>query len=106
MHTNTSVQINARGERPITTLFPLGCTTATPRALALLRAHGTNPAALLDRHAAGDWGEIAPEDRGLNERAVRDGDRVLSIYHVGTGRVCVITEADRSATTLLLPEDY
>jgi len=90
----------------MTTLFPLGYTTATPHALDLLHAHSTSPATLLNRHAAGDWGQIDPEDRGLNERALLDGDRVLSVYQVGTACVWVITEADRSATTLLLPEDY
>jgi len=90
----------------MTTLFPLGYTTATPRALALLHDTGMSPATLLDRHAMGDWGQIDPEDCGLIERALRDGDRVFSVYDIGLGRVWVITEADRSSTTLLLPEDY
>ncbi len=90
----------------MTTLFPLGYTTATPRALALLHDTGMSLATLLDRHAIGDWGQIDPEDRGLNERALCDGDRVFSVYDIGPGRVWVITEADRSSTTLLLPEDY
>jgi hypothetical protein len=61
----------------------------------------------LGRHARCDWGELDDEDKGLNDRAVEDGDRLLSAYcdrnHV---KFWIITEADRSVTTVLLPEDY
>jgi hypothetical protein len=61
----------------------------------------------LARHAAGDWGEVWEEDRHLNEAALIDGERLLSIYAAEDGtRFWIITEADRSATTVLLPDEY
>ncbi len=89
-------------------LFPLGRIVATPGALSLLAATATNPAELLDRHAAGDWDEISPEDARENERSLKYGFRIVSSYSVGgTGkRVWIITEADRSSTCLLLPTEY
>jgi hypothetical protein len=74
--------------------------------LNLLRKSGGHPFDYLARHATGDWGELCTFDRGQNEIALRDGYRVLSSYPVGRERVWVITEADRSVTTILLPEDY
>ncbi|HET8629969.1 MAG TPA: hypothetical protein VFL91_21320 [Thermomicrobiales bacterium] len=90
----------------MTAKFPLGQTVATPGALAALAAANLPAFALLARHAAGDWGEVDDFDREQNERALRDGDRLLSAYTVGGERVWVITEWNRSATTLLLPEEY
>lgn len=88
-------------------LFGLGVLCATVGALDACAAALTAPDALVARHWAGDWGEISPEDRGLNEDALRDGARLLSVYHLqGGGRVWIITEADRHATTLLLPQEY
>jgi hypothetical protein len=58
------------------------------------------------RHAGGDWGDISPDDAAENELSVREGFRLLSAYGRGDRRFWVITEADRSATTVLLPEDY
>ncbi len=63
-------------------------------------------AGLLERHRRGDWGELDESDRCANDRALVHGGRVLSSYLVSDLRVWCITEADRSATTLLLPEDY
>jgi len=61
----------------------------------------------LRRHARGDWGELDAEDIAANDRAVKDGDRLLSSYRSEAGtKFWVITEADRSATTVLLPEEY
>jgi len=61
--------------------------------------------ALLARHITGDWAEMCKEDQRANRRAVEEGSRVFSAYRLATGaKVWVITEADRSATTLLLPE--
>lgn len=60
----------------------------------------------LHRHCTGDWGEIDDEDRATNDRAVRDGDRVLSAYTVAGHRIWIITEADRSVTTVLFPDEY
>ena len=65
-------------------LFPLGQTVATPGALEVMARLGINPADLIARHVTGDWGDIDPEDRGLNERALVDGSRIFSVY--GTQR--------------------
>jgi len=65
-----------------------------------------HPRTFLRRHAAGDWGDICGADRRENELSLEHGWRVLSSYTVGDTRIWVITEADRSATTILLPEEY
>jgi hypothetical protein len=91
-------------------LFPLGQVVATPGALAVMVRSNVRAADLLRRHVTGDWGDIDPGDVGLNEMALRDGDRLLSVYggeaEDRDDRLWVITEADRSATTILRPEDY
>lgn len=87
--------------------FPLGQTVATPGALEALAQAGQDPAALLARHQAGDWGDLDEEDKRENELSLTQDFRLLSAYHLTTGvKVWVITEADRSATTLLLPSEY
>ena len=86
--------------------LPLGSVVATPGALKLLSEIGEDPFDFLARHAAGDWGELCAFDRRQNEIALRDGYRVLSSYDVPQGRVWIITEADRSVTTILLPTEY
>ena len=88
-------------------LFPLGRLVATPGALALLRSAGEDLLpTLLERHRSGDWGDVPPEDARENEFSVRYGFRIVSSYRVDEERLWVITEADRSATTLLLPSEY
>ena len=80
---------------------------ATPGALKALMAAGQTPLELLQRHIAGDWGDLRREDKAENELSLKEGFRILSAYKLKTGvKVWVITEADRSATTLLLPEEY
>jgi len=87
--------------------FPLGHIVATPGALRALEAAGQQPAKFLDRHVSGDWGELDEEDKRENEFSVRNGLRILSAYTTHAGeKIWIITEADRSATTLLLPEEY
>ncbi len=86
--------------------LPLGKVVATPGALRLLSEVGEDPFDYLARHATGDWGELCAFDRRQNHIALREGLRVLSSYNISAGRVWIITEADRSATTLLLPEEY
>jgi hypothetical protein len=87
--------------------FPLGQLVATPGALAALVASGQAPAEFLARHQAGDWGDLCPEDRRANEQALRQGARLLSAYHTAKGvKLWIITEADRSSTCILLPEEY
>jgi len=90
-----------------TETLPLGRVVATPAALDALSATDTHPFALLRRHVTGDWGDLTPEDVEANRMALATGARVLSAYTLPDGtRVWVITEADRTATTILLPEDY
>ncbi len=87
-------------------LFPLGRVVATPAALEALARAGQNPNELLDRHQGGDWGEVPSADAKENDLSVRAGYRIVSSYPVGAGQVWLITEADRSSTCILLPEDY
>ena len=90
----------------MTAPLPLGRIVATPGALQLFRQTAGNPFDYLSRHAPGDWGDLCAFDRRQNEIALRDGCRVFSAYETTAGRVWIITEADRSVTTLLLPEEY
>lgn len=88
-------------------LFPMGQIVATPGALNLLGRHGMSPMLLLCRHVRGDWGDLDREDADANHAAVSGNDRILSSYLIdGDGRVWIITEWDRSVTTLLLPCEY
>jgi len=92
---------------PIPGLFGLGLVCATVGALDACAAALTAPPPLFARHWTGDWGDISAEDHGLNEDAIRAGARILSVYHLQAGgRVWIITEADRHATTLLTPDAY
>lgn len=86
--------------------FELGRIVATPGAIELLGATGTDALALLQRHVSGDWGEVCKEDARENERSVRHGWRILSSYPVDAEKVWILTEADRSSTCLLLPSEY
>jgi hypothetical protein len=88
-------------------LFSLGRVVATPALLALLAGAGDNPAELLARHQCSDWGVVPPADAKENEFSVRHGFWISSSYAVGRAgeRVWIITEADRSSTCILLPED-
>ena len=90
----------------MTAPLPLGKVVATPGALNLLRKSGEHPFDYLARHATGDWGALCAFDRRQNEIALIDGYRIFSSYEVPAGRVWIITEADRSVTTILLPEEY
>jgi hypothetical protein len=87
--------------------FPLGQIVATPGALEALNRTGDMPAAFLRRHVSGDWGELDTHDRRENDLSVASGFRILSAYQLTDGtRIWVITEADRSSTCILLPEEY
>ena len=89
-------------------LFPLGQVVATPGALAALEKAGQHPQDFLARHVHGDWGDLCDEDRDENRLGLEQGLRLLSSYRTGAAdtKVWVITEADRSITTILLPEEY
>ena len=88
-------------------LFDLGQLVATPGALAALENTGQNAMEFLSRHVTGDWGEIPEEDKQENQFSMEKGFRLLSSYRTAAGdRLWVITEANRSHTTLLLPDEY
>ncbi len=85
--------------------FDLGRLVATPGALQALPPDEMQAA--IRRHVAGDWGSLDKHDMQMNEAALRVGGRLFSVYESRAGvRFYVITEADRSATTVLLPEEY
>jgi hypothetical protein len=106
--------------------FSLGQVVATPGALALIERTSTNPVMLLNRHVHGDWGDACAEDRALNDRALQDGSRLMSVYRLVNPQTLaatplkkrselptlwIITEAvghdgKRASTCILLPEDY
>lgn len=88
-------------------LLNLGRTVATPGALAALEEAHESGAWYLHRHQCADWGDLSPDDWTANDAALREGSRVLSAYQLGTGeKLWIITEWNRSVTTLLLPDDY
>lgn len=88
-------------------LFALGHLVATPYALRVLEALGMTPLPLLTRHIQGDWGDLDPADVQVNQEALQDGSRLFSSYTLRHDiKVWVITEADRSVTTVLMPDDY
>ncbi len=86
--------------------LPLGTVVATPGALKLLLKAGENPFCYLARHSSGDWGDLDPHDRKENKLSLKHGWRIVSSYPVGEKAIWIITEADRSVTTILLPEEY
>lgn len=89
------------------TKFPLGQVVATPAALDALRDSGQGAHEFLVRHNNGDWGECDKEDAEANEQALKDGGRIFSVYHTRKKvKIWIITEADRSSTCVLLPDDY
>lgn len=87
------------------TKFPLGQTVITPSARDTLNPEDVVSA--IARHASGDWGEVDEHDRRENDYSLTQSLRLLSVYHDRNNvKFWIITEADRSATTILLPEDY
>ena len=87
--------------------FSLGQVVTTPGAINAFSKTGEEPFSFVYRHVAGDWGDLDQEDRMENERSVRQGFRILSSYRLSDGtKIYIITEADRSSTCILLPEEY
>jgi len=87
--------------------FSHGQVVSTPAALATIEQSGQTPAFFLDRHVKGDWGDVDGHDRMANDAALVEGERILSAYKTLLGvRIWIITEADRSSTTILLPTEY
>jgi hypothetical protein len=88
-------------------LFELGRVVATPGALEVLGESGENPHVYLGRHVTGDWGELPHEDKAANTLALVTGERLMSSYCTSLGaKLWIVTEADRSSTCLLLPDEY
>jgi hypothetical protein len=87
--------------------FELGRVVGTNGALIELERAGEHFLKYISRHATGDWGEVPPEDHEENEFSLRNEFRIISVYTLGSGvKIWIITEADRSSTTILLPEEY
>lgn len=86
--------------------FGLGQVVATPGAIEAMEKLNITPWYLLSRHQHGDWGDLDTEDWRANNRALQTGERLFSAYIVQNTKFWVITEADRSATTILLPAEY
>jgi len=87
--------------------FSLGRIVATPGALEAVQQANQNPFEFIQRHQSGDWGELCEEDKRENEFSLKNGFRLLSAYRtLHDVKVWIITEADRSVTTLLLPHEY
>lgn len=95
--------------------FPLGHLVSTPGALDFLQINKQEPSTFIERHMRGDWGDICAEDKQTNELALTEGGRLMSVYKIsgepgGQGgrdtALWIITEWDRSVTTLLLPSEY
>ncbi len=90
-----------------TAKFNMGSVFATPGALAAFEEADDSSLPFLMRHASGDWGDVCNEDRSENEFALDRQLRLFSVYHLSDGtKIWVITEADRSVTTILLPSEY
>ena len=88
-------------------LFKLSQIVGTPGALEEMAKADQDPLELLRRHVTGDWGKVPEEDARENELSVEKGFRILSVYTLSTGvTIWILTEADRSATTYLRPEEY
>lgn len=87
--------------------FTLGQLVATPGALAAVEQSGDNLGSFIRRHVQGDWGELCADDIRENEFSLQNGLRLLSAYRLKDGtKIWIITDADRSVTTVLLPEEY
>ena len=87
--------------------FSLGQVVATPGALEVLQHAERDPVEFLARHIVGNWGDLDDEDKQANDQAVQEGSRILSAYRTNKNiKIWLITEWDRSVTTLLLPSEY
>ena len=102
---NTSLSNPPSPENVPIALFRIGRIVSTPSALAKLQDSEILTA--LQRHQAGDWGDVNENDRQANNSALEQGGRLFSVYHTAANiKFWVITESDRSLTTILMPEDY
>ena len=100
----SSADINMSLPKPA--LFPLGRLVITPNAKNALQLANQTPEEFLDRHSSGDWGDLTPNDATANDEALAYNDQLLSAYDLAIGaRIWVLTEGDRSVTTILLPSE-
>ncbi len=91
----------------MTPKFNLGQLVATPGALQVMGKAGQSPVFFLEKHQSGNWGEVCAADAKLNDQALQEGGRLLSSYRTVKGEALwIITEYDRSVTTILLPQEY
>ena len=104
--TNLECGSNVGPKQARSLLFSLGQVVATPAVIEHLSAHAISAREFLHRHQHGDWGAVPSEDAVANEFAVDHGLRIMSVYVIAGEKVWIITEADRSATTLLFPSEY
>jgi hypothetical protein len=87
--------------------FELGRVVGTPGAIRAMALTGQGPAEFLDRHAGGDWGDVDADDKKANDDDLAHGGRLLSAYRLKNNtKIWIITEWDRSQTTILLPDEY
>jgi hypothetical protein len=87
--------------------FPLGQIVVTSGARGAIQQAGISPNTLLDRHVRGDWGIVHTGDEGLNDEALLTGGDIHSVYILSTQvTIWIITQWDRSVTTILLPNEY
>jgi hypothetical protein len=92
---------------PLKPLFALGQVVATPGVLRVFEESHDSPLTYLVRHQSGDWGYLDDHDKRENNFSLERGFRILSSYKTKNGtKFWIITEADRSSTTILLPEEY
>ena len=87
-------------------LFTPGRCVITPGVMALMQQNQIDSGRFLVRHLSGDWGDLSQADKQVNDKALKQGARLFSAYQISDQRLWIITEADRSVTTLLLPEEY
>jgi hypothetical protein len=87
--------------------FALGQVVATPGALEALETTRQGALEFIRRHVTGDWGDLDDDDKQENELSVKEGFRILSAYTLSSEvKIWIITESDRSVTTILLPSEY
>jgi hypothetical protein len=103
---NPMCEVSTEVIQPRRALFSLGQLLITPGAMQLLEEAQLSLFTFLARHVAGDWGDVCDEDRKANDEAIGYGNRLMSVYPVGNEKIWIITESDRNATTVLLPEEY
>ncbi len=87
-------------------LFALGQVVSTPKVLAFAEKYKIDLFQLLYRHQTGDWGNLDEQDKESNEEALINNTRIFSSYSIAEDKIWLITEADRSLTTFLMPSDY